>query len=195
MAIKIKSKSLHDICIKDHNKLSQPSVEVSLDEGKEIAACLDTLFNPAEGVGLAAPQLGNFKRVCIIRIQNDVYNYKLDLINPRIIEKSKETIRHKESCFSVRGRQPWIVERHHEIVVTDDLNGELRISGYPAYVAQHEIDHLDGILISDHGTPTAPQPIVRNTEKLGRNDPCSCGSGKKYKKCCLELTNGNHTVA
>jgi hypothetical protein len=26
----------------------------------------------------------------------------------------------------------------------------------------------------------------RNTSKCGRNDPCSCGSGKKYKKCCLK---------
>lgn len=26
--------------------------------------------------------------------------------------------------------------------------------------------------------------IVRNTEKVGRNDLCPCGSGKKYKKCC-----------
>jgi len=26
--------------------------------------------------------------------------------------------------------------------------------------------------------------IVRNEEKVGRNDPCSCGSGKKFKKCC-----------
>ncbi|HJZ13258.1 MAG TPA: SEC-C metal-binding domain-containing protein [Acidobacteriota bacterium] len=25
---------------------------------------------------------------------------------------------------------------------------------------------------------------VRNGEKVGRNDPCPCGSGKKYKKCC-----------
>jgi len=27
-------------------------------------------------------------------------------------------------------------------------------------------------------------PVVREGEKIGRNDPCSCGSGKKYKKCC-----------
>ncbi len=29
-----------------------------------------------------------------------------------------------------------------------------------------------------------PRPVVRSTEKIGRNDPCTCGSGKKYKKCC-----------
>lgn len=32
------------------------------------------------------------------------------------------------------------------------------------------------------GTPA--QPIVREFPKIGRNDPCPCGSGKKYKKCC-----------
>jgi len=37
--------------------------------------------------------------------------------------------------------------------------------------------YVDGKSIPD-------KPVVRSTQKLGRNDPCSCGSGKKYKKCC-----------
>ena len=32
--------------------------------------------------------------------------------------------------------------------------------------------------------PAAKKPIKREAEKIGRNDPCPCGSGKKYKKCC-----------
>jgi preprotein translocase subunit SecA len=32
--------------------------------------------------------------------------------------------------------------------------------------------------------PQKQQTVVRNEEKVGRNDPCPCGSGKKYKKCC-----------
>ncbi|MCF7847204.1 MAG: preprotein translocase subunit SecA [Kiritimatiellales bacterium] len=32
--------------------------------------------------------------------------------------------------------------------------------------------------------PAAPQPIHRDAPKVGRNDPCPCGSGRKYKKCC-----------
>ena len=46
---------------------------------------------------------------------------------------------------------------------------------------QHEIDHLNGLTIADR--ENKPQPIV--SEKVGRNEPCSCGSGKKYKKCCI----------
>ena len=33
------------------------------------------------------------------------------------------------------------------------------------------------------GPPQARQPITTE-KKVGRNDPCTCGSGKKYKKCC-----------
>jgi len=36
----------------------------------------------------------------------------------------------------------------------------------------------------DHQNYPATQTILRDTPKLGRNAPCSCGSGKKYKKCC-----------
>ena len=37
-------------------------------------------------------------------------------------------------------------------------------------------------------TPTAP--IVEHAPKIGRNEPCPCGSGKKYKKCCGSPTKG-----
>jgi preprotein translocase subunit SecA len=35
------------------------------------------------------------------------------------------------------------------------------------------------------GTPERRPEAVRSGQKVGRNDPCPCGSGKKYKKCCL----------
>lgn len=41
----------------------------------------------------------------------------------------------------------------------------------------------DYILSRGEDTP-AHQTVKRETEKIGRNDPCPCGSGKKYKKCC-----------
>lgn len=30
------------------------------------------------------------------------------------------------------------------------------------------------------------KPVIRDYKKIGRNDPCPCGSGKKYKNCCLK---------
>jgi hypothetical protein len=38
-------------------------------------------------------------------------------------------------------------------------------------------------------SPTPAQQIIRATPRIGRNDPCPCGSGKKYKKCCLNKTS------
>jgi len=39
--------------------------------------------------------------------------------------------------------------------------------------------------ITDFTQPSNVGTIKRDTPKVGRNDPCPCGSGKKYKKCCL----------
>lgn len=36
------------------------------------------------------------------------------------------------------------------------------------------------------GSPVPPKQVVRATPKTGRNDPCPCGSGKKFKKCCYQ---------
>jgi SEC-C motif domain protein len=51
----------------------------------------------------------------------------------------------------------------------------------------HEIAEFvreDGRWYFKDGQPPPPVQIVRESPKIGRNDPCSCGSGKKYKKCC-----------
>ena len=36
--------------------------------------------------------------------------------------------------------------------------------------------------------PPVSETYVRQTPKIGRNDPCPCGSGKKYKRCCGRVT-------
>ena len=51
----------------------------------------------------------------------------------------------------------------------------------------HEVSNFvrekDGWKFAD-GELVGEKPIVREEPKVGRNDPCPCGSGKKYKKCC-----------
>ena len=44
---------------------------------------------------------------------------------------------------------------------------------------------VDGVWYYMDGTVHPPKPFVRGEDKLNRNDPCPCGSGKKYKKCCM----------
>jgi len=45
------------------------------------------------------------------------------------------------------------------------------------------VKEKDGWKFED-GTLVGETPVVREEPKIGRNDPCPCGSGKKYKKCC-----------
>jgi SEC-C motif-containing protein len=51
----------------------------------------------------------------------------------------------------------------------------------------HEIadfQRFEGDWYFVEGRPGVRQPVVRAEPKIGRNDPCTCGSGKKYKRCC-----------
>ena len=43
---------------------------------------------------------------------------------------------------------------------------------------------IDQNISSEPQEPKVTQTIQRNAPKLGRNDPCHCGSGKKFKHCC-----------
>jgi SEC-C motif-containing protein len=42
---------------------------------------------------------------------------------------------------------------------------------------------IDGDWFYMDGDMVKPKPVVRDKPKVGRNEPCPCGSGKKYKKC------------
>ena len=66
-----------------------------------------------------------------------------------------------------------------EYTANSDAIGVLRL--LEAVCVQHEIDHLNGMRILDRIVDTT----IRVEKKPGRNEPCHCGSGKKYKKCCL----------
>jgi peptide deformylase len=101
-----------------------------------------------EGVGLAANQVGRLRRVLVAGIEEDEYV----LINPVIEARSEETEILPEGCLSIPGIQV-DVERPVAVTVSgrDAAGEELRLEaeGLLARVFQHEIDHLDGVLILD----------------------------------------------
>ncbi|HHU32212.1 MAG: peptide deformylase [Zhaonellaceae bacterium] len=107
----------------------------------------DTMYD-AEGVGLAAPQIGISKRVVVI----DVGEGPLELINPEIISSSGQAS-DVEGCLSVPGVQEEVTRAAEVKVKALDRNGnEIIIEGTDllARALQHEIDHLDGILFVDY---------------------------------------------
>lgn len=111
------------------------------------------------GVGLAAPQVHESVRIFVAGLQEDARDDEDDvtivpvpLINPEIVSIGRDIVTDWEGCLSIpdiRGQVP----RHRQIRVRAlDREGgrvELNLSGFPARVAQHENDHLDGVLFFD----------------------------------------------
>ena len=89
-----------------------------------------------------------------------------------------------EGCLSLLGKTV-NTERYHTITIEDEILGRMQLTmakdGLLPIIFQHEVDHMNGKTIFDRKR----RPIRRNAPKMGRNQPCFCGSGKKYKKCCL----------
>ncbi len=50
--------------------------------------------------------------------------------------------------------------------------------------AADEHEHVHGPDCNHSHAHNSVQPFVRTAPKVGRNEPCLCGSGKKFKKCC-----------
>lgn len=110
-----------------------------------------------DGIGLAAAQIGQNIRLAIIGKQALPNKKELVLINPKITKRSWRQIKDFEGCLSVPGAAIE-VKRHKKITVAA-LNEKAEpisyiVSDYLARVFQHEIDHLDGILIIDKNEKT-----------------------------------------
>ena len=108
----------------------------------------DTMYE-AEGVGLAAPQIGILRRVVVIDVDDE--NGLIELINPEIIAVEGEQ-EGPEGCLSKPGRQGYVRRPNKVTVRAQDRHGkwfELTGEGLLARAFCHEIDHLDGRLYID----------------------------------------------
>ncbi|MBQ9197250.1 MAG: peptide deformylase [Clostridia bacterium] len=108
----------------------------------------DTMYE-AEGVGLAAPQIGILRRVVVIDVQDD--HGLIELINPEIVSAEGEQAG-PEGCLSKPGRQGYVVRPNKVTVRALDRHGkpfEITGEGLLARAFCHEIDHLDGKLYID----------------------------------------------
>jgi peptide deformylase len=115
---------------------------------QKLASGMLQTMHDAEGVGLAAPQIGISERLIVV----DIGKGSLILINPRIVSHAGTAV-DVEGCLSLPGRREYVT-RFQEISVTGvNLNNKkvaLTATDLLARVLQHEIDHLEGILFIDH---------------------------------------------
>lgn len=129
--------------------LRKKSLPVSEINGK-IAELLDDMketLKKAEGVGLAAPQVGVLKRIFIISLDDNYF----ECINPVIIKQSGSQ-RGEEGCLSVKGKYGTVVRPKKVVLKATDRNGKdfkVEAEGFLARAICHEYDHLDGILYID----------------------------------------------
>ena len=186
--------------VKDRKELETKCSPVSIKEGEEIGArLLHELRESENGIGLAANQIGINKRVCVINVKEP-----LVLINPKIVEKSKEQFVFPEGCLSFPNDKVKTI-RHESIVVeADNHQGRLSFSAnsqdindaFECVCVQHEIDHLDGITMFDREFKS--EPLVRGVnapKKIGRNEKVTITKGSeskvlKYKKAEPMLEDG-----
>ena len=120
----------------------------NIDERTQILIddMLDTMYK-ANGVGLAAPQVGILKRIIVI----DVGHGPLILINPEVVETNGE-VEDREGCLSVPGKEGNVIRPQYVKVNAQDREGnpiEIQGEDLLARALCHEIDHLNGILYTD----------------------------------------------
>jgi peptide deformylase len=121
-----------------------------------------------EGVGLAAPQVGVSERIIIIDPHQDDTE-PFALVNPEILEASRETEKGEEGCLSIPGVRD-LVERSISIRVRglspDGETREFAADGLVARVLQHEVDHIDGILFFDRMSPLKRKLLLAKWQKV-----------------------------
>ena len=142
----------------------------------------------------------------VIRMDNHFQSLHRVLINPKYIDKGNE-ITYYEGCLSFQDKGGVNTKRYDSVIIKTEQDesswyfsgaanpidgkgswekqernkndAEMRL--LETICIQHEIDHLNGLTIMDRKVVTT----ITKEKNIGRNDPCFCGSGKKYKKCCL----------
>jgi len=202
--------------VTDTIKLKKVVTDLPKNKSEEevISAALFTALEKEKGFGLSANQIGVDKRMCVINIKEPMV-----LVNPKIVKRSEEAVQYIESCLSLPKtmRKPKNTVRSISISVETDNLGTVEFGpdekdkigeeGHNYFadegllecvVAQHEIDHLDGILITDQVRAYNIQRV--SEKKYGRNEKVMVKSPKgdtdfmKYKKAIPLLEKGYEIV-
>ena len=133
------------------------------DELKKLIEDMFETMYQADGVGLAAPQIGKLIRVVIVDgspLEDDdlpeLKDFKRTMINPVVVEESEEEVEYSEGCLSVPEIHAGVVRPEKIKVSYMDENLEKKeetFEGFACRMVQHELDHLDGILFVDKIAP------------------------------------------
>lgn len=172
------------------------------DLAKLISDMFDTMYH-AKGVGLAAPQIGKSIRLFIVDgspfadEEDDepdpkaegIEHFKKVFINPIIEEETGEKWSFQEGCLSIPKIRENVMRKEKVLITYYDENWEFHeetYDGYAARIIQHEYDHIEGILFTDHLSPLKKKMLTKRLQNItsGRIDidyKMSFPGGKKPK--------------
>ena len=163
--------ALRQILTEPNKILREKSLSVE-NVDKDIQILMDDMLETmyaAPGIGLAAIQVGIAKRVIVLDIkQKEGQKNPICLVNPEIIEKSKNNSTYEEGCLSVPGQFAEIDRPDKCHVKYLDYYGEkkeIKAEGMLATCIQHEIDHLEGILFIDYLSKLKKTMIIKKLSK------------------------------
>lgn len=154
--------------------LQRPTEKIAAfdDELRTLAADMFESMYKAQGIGLAAPQIGVGKRITVIDLSNKQNaNDKIVLVNPEIVHKEGKQVE-EEGCLSLPDIRDKVSRAAKVKVKAQDLDGkwiELEGEDLLARAFQHEIDHLDGILFPWRISALKRDLILRKIRKLQKS--------------------------
>jgi len=151
--------------------LEKPGVAIKKFDAEleELTEDMFASMYAAQGVGLAAPQIGKSLRIAVVDVTGGKNpEAKIVLANPEIIHAEGE-VREEEGCLSVPGFRGYVMRPQFVTVKAQNAKGEsfeIRGENLLARAFCHEIDHLHGILFLQHLSMLKRDLIKRKIKKL-----------------------------
>ena len=145
---------------------------------KLIEDMVETMHH-ADGCGLAAPQVGVSRRILVVDGSDltdrypELKGFHREMINPRYTFESEETCSYEEGCLSIPNVDAEITRPETiriRYVNTDFEEVEESFTGFAARMLQHEMDHLDGILFTDHASPIRRKMLSGKLMNISRGN-------------------------
>jgi len=167
--------SIREIELLGSEVLRTPGEEVEAfdDELRDLVRDMFQTMYHADGIGLAAPQIGVSLRLFVIDVPEDHVEegqeaFRAAVVNPRVVEVGDETDKAPEGCLSIPGLEG-VVERPSSVVIEAfDPEGEpmrIEAGGLVSRALQHEVDHLDGVLFIDRVSPLKRKMLLKKWKK------------------------------
>jgi len=146
--------------------LKEESKPVEVDDDlRKLVDRMIKIMHAADGVGLAAPQIGILRKIIVFRLEDE----DLVLLNPRITWRSDETVTDAEGCLSLASLAVDVERAKAVKVEGEDLEGirvVYEVEGLKARILQHEIDHLEGLMIVNRTSREQRKDLMARLRQL-----------------------------